>query len=386
MKQKNVLILSQPVSHIRLGGIARFAKTHGWHLVIADRLSRLPIGWIGDGALVSARGTKTTLAFILGLIDSGIPVVDMTIDHPEIEIPRVSGDHEQCGRLAARHFAQHHFTEAAWFSTIWSYSHALRYRGFADEWKQLTGKKPQRWVLAEMLSAREFDNWKSFTSNLAELIMTSPLPLAVLGYDDADAARVLTACMESDIAVPRQVAIMGIGDDTIVCENQGVTLSSVGHDLGRIGYTAAALLDRIMAAKKAHPKIILIQPSGIVARASTDTIAATDPLVRKALDFMRAHQHEAPGTIQIARALKISRTRLDRLFVKTLHAPVQKVAMRMRLDEAAFLLKDTDTPIKQIADQLGFSSAAHLTVAFRQALGTTPSAFRHQRSAVSPQT
>ena len=56
--------------------------------------------------------------------------------------------------------------------------------------------------------------------------------------------------------------------------------------------------------------------------------------------------------------------------------------MPIRLDEAAFLLKETDTPIKQIADQLGFSSAAHLTVAFRRALGTTPSAFRHQTNAM----
>lgn len=113
MQQKNVLILSQPVSHIRLGGIAKFAKNHGWHLVIADRLSRLPIGWTGDGALVSARGPKTTLKFIMGLVNAGAPVVDMTIDHPEIAIPRVSGDHVRCGQLAARHFVERHFGEAA---------------------------------------------------------------------------------------------------------------------------------------------------------------------------------------------------------------------------------------------------------------------------------
>ena len=99
MKQKNILILTQPVSHVRLGGIARFAKTHGWHLVIADRLARLPVGWTGDGALVSARGDKAALTFIRGLVRKGIPVVDLTIDHPEIRVPRASGDHEACGRL-----------------------------------------------------------------------------------------------------------------------------------------------------------------------------------------------------------------------------------------------------------------------------------------------
>ena len=380
MRKKNVLILSQPVSHVRLGGIAKFAKSHGWHLVIADRLSRLPVGWTGDGALVSARGPKTTLDFIRDLVAAGIPVVDMTIDHPEIKVPRVSGDHEQCGRLAARHLADRHFTEAAWFSTIWSHSHALRHRGFAEEWKRLTGKEPRRWVLSETLSAREFDNWQTFTRKLAAQIHASPRPLAVLGYDDADAARVLTACLESDIAVPEQVAILGIGDDTIVCENQGIPLSSVGHPLDRIGYAAAALLDRLMAARKPHPDVLWIPPTGVVARASTDTIAATDPLVRQALDYLRSHPREAPASGQIARALGISRTRLDRLFVRSLGSSLQKVALRMRVDEAAFLLRNSDTPIKQIADDFGFSSPAHLTATFRKTIGTTPSAYRKQRT------
>ena len=376
MRQKNVLILSQPVSHVRLGGIAQFAKTHGWHLVIADRLARLPVGWTGDGALVSARGSETTLAFIRALAAAGIPVVDMTIDHPELAIPRVSGDHVQCGRLAAAHFADRHFTEAAWFSTIWSHSHALRFEGFAAEWQRRTGKSPRRWVLSETLAAHEFDNWATFTEKLTNLIRTAPQPLAVLGYDDADAARVLTACLESDIAVPDQVAILGIGDDTIVCENQGIPLSSVRHDLYRVGFAAAALLDRLMTAHKTPPDLVWIPPTGVVARASTNVLAATDPYVRRALDFIRAHLGEAPSSTEIAAALKISRAKLDRLFVQTLQTPVQKVAMRLRLDEAAFLLRNTPTPIKQIADRLGFSSAAHLTAAFRQAKGTTPAVFR----------
>ncbi|MBR1587400.1 MAG: hypothetical protein IJ658_03645 [Kiritimatiellae bacterium] len=42
--------MTMPVSHVRMSGIARFAKERGWHLMIADRLSRLPEGWTGDGA------------------------------------------------------------------------------------------------------------------------------------------------------------------------------------------------------------------------------------------------------------------------------------------------------------------------------------------------
>ena len=43
---------------------------------------------------------------------------------------------------------------------------------------------------------------------------------------------------------------MGIGNDTVICENQAVPLSSVDHDLEKNGYEGAALLNRLMAGSK----------------------------------------------------------------------------------------------------------------------------------------
>ena len=377
MKQKSVLILTKPMSHVRLGGIARFARSRGWHLVIADRLSRLPVGWTGDGALVSARGDRKTLDFIRGLVRKRIPVVDLTIDHPEIRVPRASGDHEACGRLAAEHLLARHFRHAVWFSTIWSHSHALRFKGFADAWQAAVGTQPERWVLSERLSEREFDNWKVFTRRLATLLRKAPKPLAVLGYDDADAARVLTACLEADIAVPQDVAIMGIGDDTLVCENQAVPLSSVGHNLARIGYTGAAILDRLMSdERKTPPEIVWIKPTGVVARNSTDTVASSDPTVSAALTYIRENLGHPFGSAEIATHLGISRTRLDRLFSTALGTSVRQEILRLRIVEAEHLLRTTDLPLKAIAARTGFSSPAHFSTAFNQATGVSPSTRR----------
>ena len=99
MKQRNVLLLIQPAYPERIQGIARFAKSHGWHLTIVDRLARFPRGWRGDGALVTLRGNAETNRFVRGLVSDGVPVVDLTFNHPEICLPRVSGDHEAFGRL-----------------------------------------------------------------------------------------------------------------------------------------------------------------------------------------------------------------------------------------------------------------------------------------------
>ena len=132
MKQRNVLLVIQPAYPERIQGIARFARSHGWHLTIVDRLARFPRGWRGDGALVTLRGNAKTNRFVRELVRDGIPVVDLTFNHPEIRLPRVSGDHEAFGRLARQHFESLNFHHFAWFSTGWSHVHELRFRGFSN--------------------------------------------------------------------------------------------------------------------------------------------------------------------------------------------------------------------------------------------------------------
>ena len=221
MRQRSVLLLISPAYPPRLQGIARFARTHGWHLMIEDRLARLPRGWTGDGALVTLRANEETVEYVRKLRRRHIPVVDLTFQRPDVRIPRVTGDHAAAGRAAAEHFLGRHFRNAAWYSTIWTHVHALRYGGFARAWP---GEPPLKWVLAEKTTPETFDDWRLFTRLLGQALRQAPKPLAVLTYDDADAARVLSACLAANISVPEEVAVMGIGDDTVVCENQAVPL------------------------------------------------------------------------------------------------------------------------------------------------------------------
>lgn len=378
--QRNVILMTTPVSHVRMGGIARFAKEHGWNLMIADRLSRLPEGWTGDGALATVRGGPAMLDFVRELRRRHIPVVDLTFDHPEIRIPRVSGDHAACGRLAAGHFKERHFRHAAWFSTVWSHSHALRYEGFRSAWTADGGEPPLRWVLAESLPSKQFDNWQHAGRHLGNLLKNAPKPLAVLGYDDADAARVLAAARDAGLNVPEEVAIIGIGDDRLVCEYQPVPLSSVNHDLARIGYEGAALLQRIMDGEKPPAKPILIPPAGIVTRTSTDLFAAGNPVLRQALVWISNHLNVSFGVPQLAEALNVPRRTLDRLFATELATTVGRETLRQRLVQAKSLLGANTLSISEIAYQTGFSSPAHLSHAFTAAYGLSPRAYRQSLS------
>ena len=53
--------------------------------------------------------------------------------------------------------------------------------------------------------------------------------------------------------MPEEIAILGIGNDAFLCENQTVPLSSVDDELERNGSEAAALLERLMDGRRAPP-------------------------------------------------------------------------------------------------------------------------------------
>ncbi|BDI29044.1 hypothetical protein CCAX7_10950 [Capsulimonas corticalis] len=109
------------------------------------------------------------------------------------------------------------------------------------------------------------------------------------------------------------------------------------------------------------------------ARTTEDTDPAIE-LVRRAVTMLSGDE-EIP--IQnVARELGVSREHLSRCFQRRLGVSPRQFCFEQRIRRACFLLKNTDTPIKTIAAQLGYSDYANFMHAFRQVMQMTPSDFR----------
>lgn len=368
MERRNVLILVTPAYQPRLAGIARYARQHGWQLTILDRIARQPRGWNGDGVLVTLRDNPETVAFVKSLRRRKIPVVDLTFNHPEMRLPRVSGDHAAMGRLAREHFEERNVHNSAWFSTNWLNIHRLRYEGF--------NSPALRWVFSEEAPSERLDDFAWFNRWLGMKLRDAPKPLALLAYDDADAARALGACLAAGLSVPDDVAILGIGGDRLICENQSVPISSIEHDQGRTGYEGAELLDRLMNGEKPPTTPILIPPRGITVRQSTDFIAAASPIVRKALEFIKANISRPIGLDQVSTEIGTSRANLARLFDSEFGRTVGKEILRQRIDLAKKLMLEDILSIAEIAYRTGFCNPAYFSNTFRRETGLTPRAWR----------
>ena len=378
MRSRNVLIMISPMSPGRLNGIARFARERHWHMMSTDRLLHRLSGWNGDGALVTLRNDPFQLQTVRQLLRRGIPVVDLTCEHPDIRVPRVIGDHFSIGRSAGRHFIERNFTNLAWFSSVFTKVHDLRFRGLMDV---RDGRTVRRLVVCEALGERKRDDWNAISRWLGGELVRAPKPLGVVCYDDSDAARVADVCRAYGLSIPEEVAILGIGNDTFICEYQETPLSSVIHDTEATGYGGAKLLDRLMDGGKPPRAPVLIPPRGIVVRKSTETIAAADPIVRNALAYIGTHLANSFGIAQIADELGVSAISLHRLFKKHLGRRVGDEIRRARIAKAKILLQTTDLKICDIAVKTGFCNLAHFTRTFRQSCGTVPSAYRRNRIA-----
>ena len=187
--------------------------------------------------------------------------------------------------------------------------------------------------------------------------------------------RLLAVCREQSISVPEEVALLSIGNDPILCENQSVTLSSIDQNLERGGYEAAAMLDRLMEGKPPPRTPILVPPAGIVTRQSTDTRAVAEPTLRRALELIGDNLSRPYGADQLADALGLPRFKVDRLFAAGLGRSVGSEILRQRIARAKLLLKSRKLTLSDIARQIGFCHASHLSNSFKRATGLSPKAW-----------
>lgn len=358
-QNKEVLLMISPTPSERFRGVARFAHEHNWFVTIEDR-AMPPKDWDGDGVMVTL-GTNHQALFkaVCRYRRRGIPVVDLTNARPELKLPRVRGDNDAIARLAAEHLKAHGLTSAAWYSTNRGNVQSQRLAGFERHFGskviRLTGLAPDE--LAERLAAIQ-------------------KPLGVFTYSDYDATKVLNACRRAGIGVPDEVAIVGVDDNRLLCENQCVPITSVRHDHERIGYEGAAQLERLMNGSDPEPLEILIPPLGIATRKSTDVFAAADPLVHAAYAMMASEIGNRIPVTALAATLHVGIDTLEAAFRRETGHSIKREMMRMRLEKAVQLLKTTDLKLESVASETGFCNAAHLSNELRAKTGRKASEFR----------
>ena len=131
-----------------------------------------------------------------------------------------------------------------------------------------------------------------------------------------------------------------------------------------------------MSGNKTECTRIIIHPTHVVARLSSDVLAIEDPEVARALSFIQSHSRQHIQVDEVAEAVAMSRRNLHRRFMKTLGRTVHEEIGRVRVELVVRMLLETDMTISQIAYELGWSSEKHIAREFKAIKGVTPLDFR----------
>lgn len=204
-------------------------------------------------------------------------------------------------------------------------------------------------------------------------------PAGVLAFDDKVAERVLTACRWAGISVPEQVAIVGVGNDELICELVEPQLTSVSVPVREIGRLAAETLDAL-AHGRSSPRQCAVVPSEMIVRASSERLPLAHPSVVAAINLIRASSNAPYGTDQIAVAIGISRRSLERRFATAMGQTVHDFIVDVRLRHAKRLLRRSDGSIGEVARQCGYSAPSAFSRMFEAREGCRPEAYRRKVS------
>src|SRR5690606_2620041 len=121
---------------------------------------------------------------------------------------------------------------------------------------------------------------------------------------------------------------------------------------------------------------IMEETAAAAASGAVDAPDKDQTLVKAAGDYLATRLARPPAMAQLAQALHTNEKRLSRAFRKQLGITVFEFIRQQRLREASRLLLQTSLSVTQIAEELGYSSAANFSTAFRGHAGQTPSEFR----------
>lgn len=202
-------------------------------------------------------------------------------------------------------------------------------------------------------------------------------PVGILAGDDACGVELTEACRAENILVPDMVAVLGQGDDGLLCELSAPALSSIWLPAEEAAYWGAAYLDAMMEGREL-PTAGAMPPYRVVLRGSTDAMSCDDAMVRKATQLIRDQVSSTGGVEELVRALGVSRRTLERRFMAAIGRTPGDELRRRRVQRAASLLERTDLSAAEIAAGCGFGAPARLTEAMRRELGMGPAEYRRR--------
>ncbi|MEZ9133810.1 XylR family transcriptional regulator [Vibrio breoganii] len=230
-------------------------------------------------------------------------------------------------------------------------------------------------------------SWQYDMNRLADWLQRLPTPTGIIAVTDSRARHLLQVCSHLNIMVPDKVAVIGIDNEEVTRYLTRVSLSSVAQGSKEMGYRAAKMLHNILDTQAnsenaalvptARPRV-MIPPSMVYERQSTDYQALNDPYVIQAMHFIRHNACKGIKVDQVLSYVGISRSNMEVRFKEARGHSIHQEIHNSKLKRACNLLTSTSLSINDIAEVCGYPSLQYMYTVFKKNFEMTPKDFREK--------
>ncbi|HVJ66446.1 MAG TPA: XylR family transcriptional regulator [Caulifigura sp.] len=358
-------------------GIADFFEAHGdWSLFMDQReLGAEPPKWFTHRQWDGVISRITTPALARAIRKMKVAAVDLTDRAKSQGFPRIQSDHRAIGAMAADHLLDRSFRSFAfcgYSGEAWSdgrlsgFRERLQSRGFDCE------------VFESAWSGSVAPSWDADEQSIGKWLKGLSRPVGLMACNDLRGQQVLESCRRLNVEVPREIAVIGVDNDRLICRLSDPPLSSVVPNARHVGYQAAALLDSLMKGGKAPAADQLIAPVRVVTRRSSDTLAVDDQDLEATLKFIQDHACRGITVADVLKSVPVSRSFLERRFREILGRTPHAQIRHVQLERAIELVTETELPLKQISLMCGISHVEYLSYLFKNHTGVAPGEYRRR--------
>ena len=211
---------------------------------------------------------------------------------------------------------------------------------------------------------------------LEEFLVSLPKPCGILAANDEMAVQVLRAAERADIAIPKEMSVMGIDNDELVCENTFPTLSSVAPAFERSGRLAASLLARRFKNPKTKPVVLDFGSLPMERRHSTRQTERVDLRAVHAVEYVRVNACHGIKVADVVREMGLrTRTAEYRFRTVTGHS-IRDEILAVRIAHAKKLFANPKVRLDSLYARCGYRDPRSLRYVFTKATGLSPLAWR----------
>ena len=359
-----------------LKGIVQYAKIFGpWVFYRMPLYYRELHGDEGVVAWAKEWGADAIIAQLSDmkidvLAQLNIPIIVQNYKDRYEGISNLTGDYFNTGGLAADFFLRKGYKSFAYYGfndTVW-----MRERG--DGFKAAVENSGYQVCFYDENNMA--DKWSFDVQSVYRWVHCLPKPIALFACDDYYALQITEVCKMHNIDVPDEVSILGVDNDSLLCNISDPPLSSIELDVQNGGFEVGKIIHKFIKKELVAPVDIVIKPIRVVARKSSERFAVLDKHIATVLKYIEANYSSSISVGDILPLVPFSRRGLENNFKKETGMTVYQYIQRKSIEKFCDLLETSDIALPEAATASGFPDYKNVSRIFVKIKSMTPFQYR----------